>query len=107
MMSFHLYFELQQFLHDHDQKNPYNNKRIKSSAFIDSNKFIVPDEFDRTPDNPEAWDQRILDVDIARLMRMIMKEPPGRSFAQENPDIANIFFSAPYHAIPRQEFGYI
>ena len=43
----------------------------------DKKNFVLPEDYDQTPKEPERWDQRILDVDVARLMRMVINPLPS------------------------------
>jgi hypothetical protein len=82
------------------QVNTYSAGKDKNSY------FIMTEQFDRTPRTPERWDMRILDHDIRRLMRMIMEEEAGVTFAHTHPQVADSFFSSPYSSFARDMFGY-
>jgi hypothetical protein len=70
-------------------------------------RYIVPSNFDQTEEDLEAWDSRIIDNDIARLLRVIYKPRPRKDFAssleQANHDN---YFTPPYCDIAREEFGF-
>ena len=68
--------------------------------------FVLPEDYDQTPSEPERWDERILDIDIARIMRMIMEPKPSRNFAKEAFEVADDFYSPPYNKIAQEQFGY-
>lgn len=56
----------------------------------------------------ESWDNRILDNDIARLLRIIYKPRPGKDFAAslKRDDYDNAHFTPPYSETARNEFGF-
>ena len=72
----------------------------------DKKNFVLPEDYDQTPKEPECWDQRILDVDVARLMRMVINPQPSKEFAKEAPDMADNFYTMPYSKIAQEQFGY-
>lgn len=85
---------------DWSSKEQYNNGNSKMNLAVD-------DDFDRTPDVLQRWDCRILDMDVARLMRQLLHPAPTKKFAIEDPEMADIFFSAPYSAFAVENFGYV
>ena len=51
-------------------------------------------------------DQKLLDHDVARIMRTIFRPPPKTDFALMYPGLAHGCFSKPYSEVARDEFGY-
>ena len=68
--------------------------------------FVIPDDYDQTPNNLERWDERLLDVDVARVMRMLISPSPPRDFAVQDPEFADNFYTPPYSRTAQEQFGY-
>jgi hypothetical protein len=70
-------------------------------------RYIVPSNFDQTEEDLEAWDSRIIDNDIARILRLIYKPRPGKDFASSLEEVDHgHYFTPPYSDIAREEFGF-
>ena len=67
----------------------------------------VPVDYDKTDHTRLAkWDERILDEDIVRIMRMMYEPRPGKDFATSGYPTVGAHFTPPYSAIAKREFGY-
>ena len=105
-MLFVLYALLQlQFLEQAQRNNPAFQQRMYHGN-DDKKNFVLPEDYDQTPKEPERWDQRILDVDVARLMRMVIHPQPSKEFAKEAPEMADDFYTMPYCKVAQEQFGY-
>lgn len=82
-----------------------SNARKEGSNF---RKIVVkvPRDYDRTEVIPKRWDERILDEDIVRLMRMMYNPKPGKDFARSNCPTVDVHFTPPYSKIAKELFGY-
>jgi hypothetical protein len=89
---------------DYEFTNPYNKK--KSSSVAENSKFVLPEDFDKSPEVLQRWDTMLLDVDVAHIMRMVLKDVPKRSFAKDEVDMADDFYSRPYCSYAKEQFGY-
>ena len=69
-------------------------------------QYIVPQDYDKTPHQKERWDERILDKDIAKLMRMLLDPIPDNTFFEEHREMADNFYTLPYPEIAHVKFGY-
>lgn len=69
--------------------------------------YSVPSDFNRTPSKSMVrWDQRIVDEDVARLMRMVYSPIPGSDFASSGCVTVDAHYSPPYCKIAKEEFGF-
>lgn len=94
-----------QYLEQHHRKYPPPNTTGQSSTQVKG--MFVPEDYDRTPPTKEHWDERILDVDVSCLMRMILEPLPSKHFGEESFELKDNFFTSPYSELTRIEFGYI
>ena len=66
----------------------------------------VPIDYDRTPHEHMArWDERILDEDVARIMRMVYTPVPDKHFAQSDCSTIGIHFLPLYSKMAKEMFG--
>lgn len=72
----------------------------------DKKMFVIAEDYDQTPKDLERWDERMLDVDVARVMRMIIRPLPARDFAEDAPEMADNYFTEPYSKTAQDQFGY-
>jgi hypothetical protein len=91
-----------QVLNDYNQTHSGFQQDRSGAAY-----YVVPPNFDQTERELQPWDHRILDNDIARLLRILYKPRPGKDFALSLKETnCNDFFTQPYSEIARNEFGY-
>ena len=81
------------------------NQRMYQSS-EDRKMFVLPEDYDQTPKVKERWDERMLDIDVARVMRMLIHPTPRREFAKEDPEFADNFYTAPYSKFAQEQFGF-
>jgi hypothetical protein len=88
--------------------NDYNKTHSGFQQDRSGTYYVVPSTFDQTEDELEPWDYRMLDNDIARVLRIIYKPRPGKYFAASLEDTKNqqAYFTPPYSQIARDEFGF-
>ena len=72
----------------------------------DRKMFVLPEDYDQIPKVKERWDERMLDIDVARVMRMLIHPTPCREFATDDPEFADNFYTAPYSKFAQEQFGY-
>ncbi len=77
------------------------------SAYNRKTVYKVPIDYDRTPlDHMARWDERILDEDIARIIKMVYIPVPDKSFAKSDCSTIGAHFSSPYSKVAKEMFGY-
>jgi hypothetical protein len=70
-------------------------------------EYKVPIDYDRTSyGHLVTWDERILDEDIARIMRMVYTPVPDKNFARSDCSTIEAHFSRPYSKVAKEMFGY-
>ena len=86
------------FLNSENKKrNDERNTNIKGDV------HVVPTDFDRTPSILESWDQRMLDHDVGKLMKLMLDPIPGADFFEKNVRLAECFFSPPHSDYAKRE----
>lgn len=84
-----------------------NNKQKDALNGSNSISYRVPSDYDRTPVGVlSRWDERLLDEDVARIMRMVYTPNPDNKFATGQCTTKDAHYSPPYSKIAREEFGY-
>ena len=69
--------------------------------------YKVPIDYDRTSHEHLArWDERILDEDVARIIRMVYSPVPDKNFAKSDCSTVGAHFSPPYSKVAKEMFGY-
>jgi hypothetical protein len=76
-------------------------------AFNRKTVYKVPIDYDRTPHKEMArWDERILDEDVARIIKMVYMPVPDKNFARSDCSTVGTHFSPPYSKVAKEMFGY-
>jgi len=69
--------------------------------------YKVPSDYDRTPIGVLArWDEKLVDEDVARIIRMAYTPNPDKKFANSHCATGDAHYTPPYCKIAREEFGY-
>ncbi len=80
---------------------------IRDTGNYRRNIVKVPTDYNQTnPNYLRTWDERILDEDIVRIMRIIYKPKPRLNFASSKCATVGAHFSPPYSRVAKEEFGY-
>jgi hypothetical protein len=83
------------------------NAKGREGSTLRPKSFRVPVDYDQTPyGRLAAWDERMIDEDVARVMRMIYTPTPNRDFANSNCQTVGVHFTPPYSKIAKEKFGY-
>jgi hypothetical protein len=93
-----------QYLNDCQAEQDLRSRRAPTKPYdvgCQQEDFDIPDE------RKEAWDHRMLDSDVGRLMERLVNPAPDRSFFKNAGNMADNFFSKPYGVFPCKAFGYM
>jgi hypothetical protein len=100
---------VKQWLNKWRNANPYNKN---GSSIRDKNTqteyYSVPLDYDHSYElGQQTLDHYILDEDILKLLKLIMREiPSAQSFQADHRELADCLFSQPYPMIAKSSLGY-
>jgi hypothetical protein len=81
------------------KEGPYHGSKRKAY------KVLV--DYDRTRNGVlPRWDERMLDEDIARVMRMMYEPVPNYQFAKSDCKTVDAHYTRPYSKFAESTFGY-
>ena len=86
----------------HQILNDYNAKQFPGKTTA----YVVPADFDLTPDQKLTWDNYVVDSDVRRLMNIMYDQRPESDFADSDCPTKNDHFSEPYGMEAKKYFGF-